>query len=141
MSPVVIVIPGKPFAKQRHRVAAFGGKARAFNTKANESFEAVVREIAAQHFTAPIEGAVRLDVVAVFEPAASLSKAKRAALLHRPHIQRPDGDNIVKAIKDGLNRIAWADDCQVAEHSCRKAWGLTAQTVVTVEPMEWSAHV
>jgi Holliday junction resolvase RusA-like endonuclease len=29
------------------------------------------------------------------------------------HTQRPDVDNMVKAIFDGLNGVAWADDCVV----------------------------
>lgn len=135
MTRITFTIPGKPFAKQRHRVGSFGGRARAFNTKDNERFEAVVRDIAAQQIGEPIAGPVRLYIVATFEPPASWSKKKRAEHLHRPHTQKPDLDNCAKAIKDGLNRIAWGDDSQVADMTCRKVWGITAQTVVSVEPM------
>ena len=133
---VTITIPGQPFGKQRHRVAAMGGKARAFNTAKNQRFEAVVQAIAAPHFPQPIEGPVRLFIFATFEPAASWSRKKRDEHLHRPHTQKPDLDNVAKAIKDGLNRIAWADDSQVAELVVRKVWGLAPQTVVTVEAMQ-----
>lgn len=136
MTRITLTIPGKPFAKQRHRVASFGGKARAYNTEGNQKFEAVVREIAAQWFGEPIQGPVRMNIVATFEPPASWSKKKRAEHLHRAHTQKPDLDNCAKAIKDGLNRIAWADDAQVAEMTCRKVWGIVAQTVVHIEPME-----
>ena len=54
----------------------------------------------------------------------------------RPHTQKPDADNLAKAIADGLNRIAWADDSQVYELAVRKVWGLTDMTYVTVEAME-----
>lgn len=126
-------IPGQPFAKQRHRMGTFGGKARAFNTAKNERFESVVRALAAEHFAAPLVGPVRVMIFATFEPPPSWSKKKRAEHLHRMHTQKPDLDNIAKAIKDGLNRIAWADDSQVAELFARKVWGITAQTVVSVE--------
>lgn len=125
-------IPGKPFAKQRHRVGSFRGRARAFNTAANERFEDVVRIIAAPLFPAPIEGPVRLVVAATFCPPASWSKKKRAAVIGQAHTQKPDADNVAKAVKDGLNRIAWADDAQVAELTVIKRWGEAEGTAVEV---------
>jgi Holliday junction resolvase RusA-like endonuclease len=83
-----------------------------------------------------MEGPVKLIVMAFFAPPASWSAKKRAAMLGKPHTQRPDADNIAKAVKDGLNRIAWGDDCQVAELSVRKAWGEIDGTFV-----EATAHV
>ena len=135
MTAITFTIPGKPFAKQRPRVSAFGGKARAYTPKETVSFERTVGQTALPHFTAPVSGPVRLTIFATFSPAPSWSKRKRADHLHRPHTQKPDLDNIAKAIKDGLNRIAWADDSQVSEMICRKVWGLTEQTVVMVEAL------
>lgn len=132
---VAFTIPGKPFGKQRPRATARSGFARVYTPAATVSFERQVGSIAAPLFPRPITGPVRLEIVAVFEPAKSLSKAKRAAILHRPHTQKPDADNCAKAIKDGLNRIAWADDSQVAELVVSKVWGLTASTQVWVKPM------
>ncbi|PWE48464.1 hypothetical protein DEM26_18115 [Thioclava sp. NG1] len=130
---VTFTIPGRPFAKQRHRVSF--KQRRTFNTAANESFERTVGEIAVQHFPCPIKGPVRVEIVATFVPAKSWSKKKRAEHLHRPHCQKPDVDNVAKAICDGLNRIAWADDSQIAEMSVRKGWGIREETVVHVEPL------
>jgi Holliday junction resolvase RusA-like endonuclease len=130
---IIFDIPGKPFAKQRHRVGAIRGRARAFNTAANERFEDVVRTIAAPMFPAPVDGPVALEVVAVFAPPASWSKRKRAAMLGKPHVQRPDADNIAKAVKDGLNRIAWGDDAQVCDLRVQKRWGEADGTIVRVQ--------
>jgi Holliday junction resolvase RusA-like endonuclease len=133
MTSVSFTIPGKPFAKQRARASAFGGKARMYTPAATVSFERTVGQIAAQHFPAPIAGPVRLTVIATFAPPASWSKKKTAETLWRPHTQRPDIDNCIKAISDGLNRIAWADDGQVAEIVAKKIWGAVEQTVVHVD--------
>lgn len=38
-----------------------------------------------------------------------------------------------QAILDGLNRVAFVDDGQVSEITCRKVWGQGARTEVTVE--------
>jgi Holliday junction resolvase RusA-like endonuclease len=128
------VIPGKPYAKQRHRVGSIRGRARAFNTADNVRFEDVVRNIAAPLFPVPLVGPVRLGMIASFAVPVSWSKRKRAAMLGRPHTQKPDADNIAKAIKDGLNRIAWSDDCQVCDLYVRKVWAEAAGTLVEVLP-------
>ena len=129
----VFEIPGKPFAKQRPRFSRASG--RTYTPGQTVSFERTVGQIALTHFPQPIEGPVKLTIWATFEPAKSWSKKKTAEHLNTPHMQRPDLDNIQKAILDGLNRIAFADDGQVAEISCRKVWGPVARTVVTVEAL------
>ena len=131
---ITLTILGQPFAKQRPRATKQG---RVYTPAETVSFERTVGQIAAQQFPAPITGPVKLTIAATFQPAKSWSKKKTADHLGRAHTQRPDLDNIAKAIKDGLNRIAWADDSQVAEMTCRKVWGPTAQTVVHVEALEW----
>lgn len=128
----VFTIPGKPFAKQRPRSTRQG---RVYTPKETVSFERTVGQIAAQHFQEPLTGPVRVTILATFQPAKSWSKRKVAEHMSRPHTQRPDLDNCAKAILDGLNRIAWADDGQVASMEVRKVWGPAAQTVVFVEEM------
>lgn len=128
---VTFTIPGKPFAKQRPRFSRRSG--RAFTPKETTSFENTVGQIAMPHFPEPFQGPVKVSIWATFEPPASWSKKKTADHINRPHTQRPDLDNIEKAILDGLNRIAFADDGQVAEVEKRKYWGPSAKTVVTVE--------
>lgn len=128
---ITFEIPGKPFAKQRPRFSRRNG--RAFTPKDTISFEQTVGTIAAQHFPQPLEGPIHVKIFATFEPAKSWSKKKTQDHLGRYHTQRPDLDNIEKAILDGLNRIAFADDSQVAWVEKRKIWGPSAKTVVTVE--------
>lgn len=132
MTSVSFTIPGKPFAKQRPRATRMG---RVYTPSETVSFERTVGMIANPHFPKPIDGPVRLTVIATFAPPASWSKKKASAFLHRPHTQRPDIDNCVKAIADGLNRIAWADDGQVAEIVARKVWGAVEQTVVHIDAL------
>jgi len=134
MREVTFTISGKPFAKQRPRMTRQG---RAFTPKETVSFERAVGQIAAPMFPVPLQGPLKLIIWATFAPAQSWSKKKTAAYLGRHHTQRPDLDNVAKAIKDGLNRIAYADDCQVAEMTCRKIWGPVAQTVVTIKELEF----
>ena len=127
---IFFIIPGKPFGKQRPRFSRRSG--RAFTPKETVSFEQTVGTLAAKHFPQPLVGAVRIDIVAVFEIPASWSNRKREAHLGQPHTQRPDLDNIGKAVCDGLNRIAFADDAQIADIHISKQWGEQAHTAVRV---------
>ncbi|MGC1494197.1 MAG: RusA family crossover junction endodeoxyribonuclease [Sulfitobacter sp.] len=126
-----LVIPGKPFAKQRPRFS----QGRTYTPSQTVSFEVTVGQYAMAAKVPLLEGPVYLKITAIFEPAKSWSKKKREASLWNPHIQRPDLDNIEKAIKDGLNRIAYKDDCQVCMVEKRKMWGTEAQTIVEVLPL------
>lgn len=130
---ITIEIPGKPFAKQRPRFSRKSG--RAFTPAATVSFESTVGTLAAQHIKQPLTGPIRITIRATFEPPQSWSKKKTAEHLNRPHVQRPDLDNIGKAICDGLNRIAFADDSQIAEMNIRKVWGPVARTIVSLEQL------
>lgn len=78
------------------------------------------------------EGPVTLDLVATFVPPASWPKWKRERALagEWPHLSRPDVDNLVKLVKDGLNGAAWLDDSQVTNVSGSKQYGSTPRTTV-----------
>lgn len=128
---VQFTIPGKPFAWRRARS---NGKIR-FNDRAMEAHADTLATIALPHFPAPIEGPVRLEVRACFAVPKSYGKAKRAATLWRPHVQKPDSDNLAKQIGDALNRIAWVDDSQIADTRIIKVWGDRDETVVVIEAM------
>ncbi len=68
---------------------------------------------------------MKLTVRAYFSiPASwSLKKQRGAAMGEIQHTKRPDLDNVVKAIKDGCNGVAWKDDSQVVSLSARKIYG------------------
>ena len=129
MAELSFTIPGKPFGKQRARTTRQG---RMYTPKETVAFESLVRAMALEIFSQPIEGPIGVKVLAIFEPPPSWSKRKRAAALNTWHTQKPDSDNIIKAVLDGLNRVAFADDSQVSSQHCEKVWGIRAQTLVTL---------
>ena len=130
LTAVTFSIPGKPFAKQRPRFSRRNG--RAFTPKQTVSFEQTVGTIAAQHIKDPLQGPVEVTIHATFEMPKSWSAKKKDRMRGRPHIQRPDLDNVEKAILDGLNRIAFADDEQGWNVVKTKAWGDAGVTHVTL---------
>ena len=125
-------VPGRPQGKARARATVINGRARMYTPETTVAFEAAVREAGAPHFEAPIAGPVRLRIVAFFEMPKSWPKRKRAAMHGQFHAQKPDGANILKAIEDGLNGIAWGDDCQICDTRAVKRWSLYAETFVQI---------
>lgn len=130
---ITFTIPGKPFAKQRPRFSRKSG--RTYTPADTVSFERTVGQLALQHFPQPLTGPIKIRIMATFQPPPSWSRKKANEHIGRYHVQRPDIDNIEKAICDGLNRIAFVDDSQIAWTETRKIWGPDPRTVVFVEQL------
>ena len=128
---VSFTVLGKPFGKQRHRTTKRG---HSYSPPANAEYEAKVADAAHGLFPALMQGAVDLTILATFQTPKSWTKKKTTELIHRPHTQKPDADNIAKSIKDGLNGVAYADDSQVSDLTVRKVWGSVGKVEVFVKP-------
>lgn len=133
MSAITLHISGQPVGKGRPRATSRGGKVRTYTPDATREAEARIAAIARAQGVAPLDGPLRVVVVASFEPAPSWSAKRRTEALGKPHTQRPDADNIGKLIADALNGIAWADDAQIADLRVIKRWAALASVLVTVE--------
>ena len=75
----------------------------------------------------------KAKIIAVFEPAKSLSKKKKEELLYSEYTKKPDADNIAKIILDSLNKLAYKDDNQVAELLVLKQYGDENKIIVELE--------
>ncbi len=114
-----IIIPGDPYPLKRPRRAKNGGM---FDPKENVEAK---RQIAWQARTVigtPIKGPVRVMINFFFaRPKSHYGKFLKASA-PRHHVQKPDVDNLVKAVFDGFNGVAWVDDTQVVEITAYKEW-------------------
>ena len=124
---IAFTIPGEPVAKGRARAFVRAGRVAHYTPAKTENYEARVAIFARQAMAGalPLAGAVSLSVVARFSIPASWSKKRRqAAMAGLVHFtKRPDLDNVLKAIKDGMNGIVWLDDSQVVSLvDCRKEY-------------------
>lgn len=52
------------------------------------------------------------------------------------HVKKPDADNLIKFVKDALNKIAWHDDSQVAKLRGVKVYADVPKTVVLIEALD-----
>jgi len=117
--------------RQRHRAFVVGGKVRMHNytpaTHPVQSFKArLVLEAWKVWRKAPLEGPLRVEVTFLFPlPASAKARVKQQVEAGEwvPHTTKPDADNCIKAVKDGLNGILWADDKLISEGVWRKGYG------------------
>lgn len=126
-------IPGPPKGKGRPRFARVGNFVRTYTPKETESYENLVRsEFVRAHMGPPEQGPVSVSIGAYFPIPKSWSKKRIEAhgCNPEPVTTKPDLDNIIKIICDALNQIAYRDDSQIFQVSCRKYYSLMPETVV-----------
>lgn len=75
-----------------------------------------------------LEGAVGVELWFIRQWPKSVSVKRRTA--QTKAITRPDTDNYVKTILDGLNGIAYQDDAQVVDLRAYKLYGDEPRTVI-----------
>lgn len=81
---------------------------------------------------------VKLQVTAYFPIPKSTSKKKAAQMLAKEILpaKKPDADNILKAVNDALNGLAYGDDSQVCFECINKYYDLNPRLEITVDLME-----
>ncbi|MDO5531411.1 RusA family crossover junction endodeoxyribonuclease [Sutterella sp.] len=129
------IIPGTPVPKGRPIFSRFNHIAR--TPEKTKRFEEQVRlaaRVAGQHYGDLPCVAI---VTSVFEPPASWSKKQRTLAMDgiRPHVSRPDADNLTKAVLDGMNGEVINDDARLVGVVCMKRYGPVAQTIVEILPL------
>jgi Holliday junction resolvase RusA-like endonuclease len=118
-----VTIDIEPVAQPRHRVTSIGGRARTYLPVKHPVHE-YKRRIAEAVKDWPKYGKgipLSLELWFWLSMPASWSKRKQAANLWKPHAQKPDIDNLTKAVMDAMSGC-WQDDCQVADLTVRKRW-------------------
>jgi len=106
------IIPIVPTPKGRPKAVAFAGHARVYTPAKTAAYEAQVALRAAEHLKGrTLAGPLVLHLQFVLPRPKALTRRKdpEGAI---PCDRRPDLDNLVKAVMDGL-KAAWGDDAQV----------------------------
>lgn len=132
-------IVGTPVAKGRPRVSRIG----TFTPLKTVNYENLVKYTFVQSFPnfKPFEDEIKIKIIAIFNPPASISKKKLKELLPttddplsaKGKITKPDLDNIVKSITDALNGLAYKDDNLITSFEAHKVYGEQAKVIVEIE--------
>lgn len=82
------------------------------------------RQASFQHFALPDQ----YTAICILPMPDSWSKKKRAAMLAQPHQQKPDKDNLEKALCDALRK----DDERIWDSRVIKFWGETGKIIIDI---------
>lgn len=160
MSPITVILAGPPQGKERARVRGKTAAERAEDTLCDLTgarrpkrrlgrtptktrvYEEALRWAArrAMGSRPPIEGPVKVEVLAVFAVPVSWSARDRAAALAgalRPQV-KPDFDNIGKVV-DAFKGVVWKDDCAVVDGRVQKFYGTEPRLEVHIWPLSGDA--
>ena len=132
---MIFTIDGEPKGKQRHRYRVNWTRhfVQEYTPKETVDYEA---QIMAEYLHAGgklIDGPVKVEVWAFMKIPASTSKKKAKAMQGTPPTKKPDVDNILKVVMDGLKTAAYSDDKQVIEATVHKTYWDTPKVVIDVE--------
>jgi Holliday junction resolvase RusA-like endonuclease len=138
MTGLAFTIPGDPRGKGRPRATTIGGHARMFTDSKTASYENLVKLAASRALgdRAPLDCPLTVVVTVRMTPAASSSAKKRVAMLSGAiaPTKLPDLDNVVKAVLDGCNKVAFRDDALVVSLIARKQYAATPGVDVEICP-------
>lgn len=132
---VSFTVDGRPVPKGRPRVTRHG----TYTPKSTQIFESAIRAAWLERGEKPFADGEALDIMvnAYFPIPSGTPKRKRDGLHLTPYLKRGDIDNIIKAVLDALNGIAYKDDSAVFSVYGRKIYTtgdpFTAVTIRNVE--------
>ena len=141
MDSILFSVPGPPQGKARARtVRGKGGQTFSYTPDKTVLYENLIKvsylQVTKKLFNN--KEPINVRITACFEPVKSTSKKKRMQMLSgeiKP-TKKPDVDNIVKCILDGLNGVAYRDDTQVVEVSAKKIYAEKAEVKVEITVTE-----
>lgn len=143
-SIVELVVPGDPVAQPRHSGRIVGKGKRQFvqmyipgKHPIHDYKERIQQVVPRDLNRSLIDQPVMLDVEFVF-PRHKTKTWKTKAMNRYLHQEKPDFDNLLKAVGDALNGHAWVDDALVSKVSATK-WRASgdeeARTEITIKPI------
>lgn len=130
-----------PQGKARARTVKnkYTGKTMSFTPQKTVDYENLIRwSYKAAAGNTFFEGHIGINIVAMFEIPKSFSRKRREMAIHddvRP-TNKPDVDNIAKAVLDALNGVAYGDDKQVVSLSVKKFYCEKPAVYISVYKMD-----
>jgi len=128
-----------PVAKQRPRgYKTKNGKIGFYTPSSNKEFEYIIRKQAEKVFEKPLTTPVSLTIF-FYMPRPKRLIWKTKPMPSHPCDKRPDIDNLIKSVTDGLNGIAYLDDGQISSIHAYKRYHAgdgRPKTVIKIEKDE-----
>jgi hypothetical protein len=136
MISIMFTVYGEPIAKGRPRFSTRGKFPVAYTPQKTKTYESEVAMMAkaAMGASEALEGPLETYIYVTFPVPASYTKKRTEACLKgfEQHTKKPDLDNVVKAICDGMDKIVFLSDAQITSIHATKVYGETAKVEVLV---------
>lgn len=136
---ITFTIPGQPQGKGRAKIVRIGGFSRMATPQKTVAYEGLVAHEAetAMAGRSLIEGPCHVTLVVGCQVPASWSQKKQRLALDGTlyPTTKPDADNVLKAVFDGMNGVVWKDDVQCVYVAVIKRYSATPGVRVSVQPM------
>lgn len=138
-----IIVEGEPKGKGRPRFTRAGHAYTPARTREYEDLIALraLQEMRGRH-PIPRDVPLHVKIIAIFGVPVSWPKKKRLAALQGVlrHTQKPDYDNVAKAVCDALNGIVFEDDCQIVRGYVEKIYGPEPMLKIFIEELKEEAR-
>lgn len=132
---IKFTIPGPPKGKGRPRFARRGNSVTTYTPQQTVEYERTVkwswRAQSGQKFER--ETPIEVRMVFFMPIPKSLSKKKQLQLDGTFHSKKSDIDNLIKAILDGCNGLAYSDDAQISSLTAEKRYSFEPRTEVIIK--------
>lgn len=132
---ISFTVPGQAVGKQRPRFSRISG--RTYTPEKTVNYETLVRlsyqqQVDAEPFERDKPLALKLEIYQ--QIPNSVSKKKREMMIRKKILptKKPDCSNILKAIEDGLNQVAFHDDSQIVKIYAVKYFSEYPEVKVTI---------
>lgn len=135
----MITVYGKPQGKGRPRYTVRGGHAVAYTPESTRAYEAQIRQAWQEQDGRDFGPAALALIVTAYYPVPSRArKAEREAMLSGqvPVRDKPDLDNVVKAVMDALNSTAYEDDKQITHINAARTYSEDPRIEIDLIPIK-----
>ena len=133
---IMFTVYGDPVAKGRPRFAKRGNFVQTYTPEKTKTYESEVAMMAkaAMGASEALEGALEAFIYVTYAVPASYSKKRSEACLSglEKHTKKPDLDNVVKSVVDGMDKIVFLNDSQITSIHATKVYGEIAKVEVMV---------
>lgn len=137
---VKFTVYGEPKGKGRPRFRRMGNFVQTYSSDVTINYENLVKIIFLENCeerfldSQPLE----MNIIIYQSIPSSTSKKKQKQMrdgIIRP-TKKPDCDNIIKAILDGLNKVAYKDDTQIVKLFCEKFYSDEPRVEILIKELE-----
>lgn len=133
---IKFIIDGNPVAQGRPRATIIRGRVHVYDPETSRDYKTYVRLSARQYapdnpLESPLD--VRLDIYRQIPKSFSKKRKNECELGEVRPTTRPDVDNYIKSILDGLNGLIFKDDSQIVDLTVSKYYSKSPRVEVQIK--------